>query len=456
MQDTLFRRYDLRGIVGTELIIDEVPLLTQALAVWFRKHVPAASTIIVGRDGRAHSPAIAEHIEKTFMECGYAVLSAGVCPTPAIYHACATSRAEIGIMITASHNGAEYNGLKIVYGATCVWGDALQEIRALYRSGAQCDARRHGTITPFDLRSDYLAYLVAQCSKLIGLEERFVIDCSGGAAAVVMPELREKCGWRNCIVMNGTLDPQFTCHEPDPTERKNMDGLAKALADHDAAFGIAFDGDADRVVLMLRDGTLVPGDQLLALFAQEVLSAHPGASVVFDVKCSDALIEAIESAGGSAYRVPTGHTIIKERMKHYGALLGGELSGHYFFADRGVGYDDGMYGAVRILQLYTQAGKSFEQLLAALPQRCATPELRVTCARPTAIIDFIEQHAAAYQPCSIDTLDGIRITTSDGWALIRASNTQPVLSMRCEARDAAKLQQIEGFMNNLIKLSAAG
>lgn len=444
MKDVIFREYDIRGIVGEQLIIDQMYDLSRAVAYYFKKHNPHLKTVAIGMDGRIHSQEIKEHMARAFIESGIDVLFLGVCPTPALYFSLHTKKVDGGLMITASHNGPEYNGIKICLGTTSVWGTQLQAIKNLYKEKKHIIASRQGVETYQPIVPTYIEWLANHFKHLKDKDLSAVIDCGNGAGGTVLPDLVKIMRWKHVELLCQQVDGTYPNHEADPTVEKNMLEVKKFLEDTHIQVGIGLDGDCDRMVPMTKEGNLVPGDQLLAIFAQQTLQENPGAGVVFDIKGSGGLIELLKQWGARPIMSPSGHSIIKDMMAKEQALLAGELSCHFFFKDRYFGYDDGIYSMLRLFEILTQSGKSLEELLKVFPKKYSSRELRLACAedKKIMILQSLKNHFLKRDDVSIIKIDGIRVTMPYGWGIVRSSNTQSVLSMRFESDTADGLKKV--------------
>jgi len=435
MKPVIFREYDIRGIVGDELPIDEAYDLARAIVTFFKKKYPTATTVIVGRDGRIHSPALFSQITNAITDLGLNVIDIGVCPTPTTYFASYFLNIPIALAITASHNPKEYNGIKMVG----VWGSQIQEIKRIFEQKAFYTHTSGivGTITTHAIIDDYINYLTNHFSHLKKYPIKAVIDCGNGAAGSVIPALIKAMEWPNITLLCETVDGTFPNHEADPTVKKNMLDVIQALQeDQDLEVALGFDGDADRMNPMTKQGVLVPGDQMLGLYAKHMLKDFPGATIVFDIKSSGGLIEVLTKHGGIPYMSPSGHSIIKERMAATRALLGGELSCHFFFHDRYFGYDDGIYAALRLFEILQATQQTLDILLQEFPKKVSSPEFRIMCssdAQKVIIVEHVKTIFAARKDLELITIDGIRAHMNYGWGLARASNTQPAISLRFES-----------------------
>lgn len=445
MKHTAFKEYDIRGIVGQEFFIEEAYRLTQAILTFIATKHPEVSTIIIGNDGRSHSPAIKQEMTTACIDHGFDVIDIGLCPTPAVYFASCRLGLPVAMAITASHNPKDYNGIKI----TGIWGKQIQEIYQIYTTNMPGLATTplKGSVTHHDIITDYISFLTNHFAHLKGKAINAVIDCGNGAAGSVIPRLVQAMGWQNVQLLFADVDGTFPNHEADPTVKENMRFVKEALQkDTSLTVGIGFDGDADRMNPTTHLGELVPGDKLLALFAQDMIIQHPGAPVVFDIKGSQTLIQTLECIGAKPCISPSGHSLIKEAIVRHSALLAGELSCHFFFKDRYFGYDDGIYAAMRLVELLDKTDKNLEFLVAQLPSSVSSPEFRLACDSEQSkqeIVDHVRTIFAARKDTSLITIDGVRAQTTYGWGLVRASNTQPVVSLRFESDSQEGLAHIK-------------
>jgi phosphomannomutase / phosphoglucomutase len=445
MHDSIFRTYDIRGMVGSELDLQEVYALGCAIALYFRSQNPMIQTIAIGMDGRTTSEGIKNDLSRALQDQGFNICFIGVCPSPVLYFALHTLPVQAGIMITASHNPGTYNGFKICLGTESVWGDAIQEIKNIYKSKQYYPKNKRGMYRLCPMIPVYIDYLVNQFGALKGMQRTIIFDCGNGATGVVLPELIEKMNWPNAKILYAEIDGNYPNHEADPTIRENMEDLYEAIKIEKADFGIGFDGDGDRMTPITTEGILIPGDQLLALFAYDMKKEHSTMGVVFDVKASMGLIELLNAWGLKEYMVPCGHSYVKQKMDQEKALLGGELSCHFCFSDRYFGFDDGIYAAWRLIEIVIKTGKTLGELLDIFPKKASSPELRIPCASDN-IKDLLQTIRAVFakrKDAHILDIDGPRIHLPYGWANIRASNTQPVLSVRFEGADKEGLTQIK-------------
>jgi phosphomannomutase/phosphoglucomutase len=451
MLDTIFREYDIRGKVGSEFLLDDVYTFSRALAYYFVREMPQIKTVAVGMDGRTSSEPIKNELVKGFLESGLNVTFIGVCPTPVLYFASFELSADAAVMITASHNPKEYNGIKLVLNKKTIWGKQIQEIRELFKAGKKVDAAQSGTLQEYLLVDSYINWLANHFNHLKNSALSAVVDCGNGTGGIVMVPLIQRMGWKNVQLLYEEVDGNYPNHEADPVVEKNMADVKKILATTNVSVGIGLDGDCDRMAAMTQSGFLVPGDQLLAVFAQEVLKDFPGRAVVFDVKCSQGLIELLEQWNAKPCISPAGHAIIKGQMAQHNAVLAGELSCHFFFHDRYFGYDDGIYAMMRLFEILQNTGSTLEQLVEIFPKKYTSAEIRLACKedQKKEIIETITQEWKKNPEAQLITIDGVRVTLPYGWAIVRASNTQPVLSMRFESSSLEGLLRIK---NDFIRL----
>lgn len=452
MQDHIFRMYDIRGIVGEELFVDQVYDCARACALYMLSKDPTITTVAVGMDGRVHSPAIKDEWVRGLRDSGLDVIFIGVCPTPLVSFSEYWLQVQAACMITASHNPKEYNGIKLFLHKTPLFSDDLQALKLLFKERQSHQPKHAGSYKEVPLILEYISYIKRLFPHLIGITMPLVFDCGNGAVGAVLPQLCEAFGWPNVTQLYSDVDGTYPHHEADPSVEENMYDLKCMVQAKKAAVGIAFDGDGDRMGAVTESGTMVFGDQLLALFSQYVLARIPGSSVVCDAKCSSALKEVVEKAGGVLTFSPSGHAFLRKAMMQTNAVIAGELSCHFFFKDRYFGYDDGLYAALRLIELLLHSEQSFDALLAQLPQRKSSPEIRITCKQGTgpAIIQSVLDEVRVMPGVKISTIDGVRIETSRGWGLLRASNTQPVICFRCESDSQEGLQEVRGFFVDLL------
>jgi phosphomannomutase/phosphoglucomutase len=447
----LFREYDLRGIVGKELTEPIAERIGRAYCTYVNDR--GVKTISVGRDGRLSSPGLFNALVKGLLAGGMNVVDVGICPSPLVYFSLFQLPVDGGIMITGSHNAAEYNGFKICVGKEAIHGEAIQDLRRVMEAGVFTSGQ--GARSEHPIVPDYLAYIKKSFNGVDAKHLHVVIDCGNGAASVVAKDALEALGCR-VTALYCELDGRFPNHHPDPTVLENLDDLMKAVEQHKADVGIGYDGDADRIGAIDEQGRVLWGDRLMVVYSRDILAAKPGSTIISEVKASQCLYDDITKQGGRPIMWKTGHSLIKAKMKSEQAVLAGEMSGHMFFADRYFGYDDAIYASCRLVEILAKTGKPLSSLVADLPATAVTPEIRVDT--PDTIkfelVKHVQERLAGYarsrQPIGPDkdivrevvTIDGVRAIFKDGWGLIRASNTQPALVLRFEAASAERLTAI--------------
>ncbi len=443
----IFRQYDIRGIVGRDLTAEVARFVGRGYAALLRER-GISGPVAVGRDNRPSGDALRDALVGALTECGVDVVDVGVIPTPLLYWSLHHCGVVGGIQITGSHNPPEYNGFKMSVGADSLHGDGIQRLYALAQSGDVPQGR--GTARSEEVIERYVVDIARRVGRL-PQALKVVIDCGNGAGALVADRLFDRLNLR-CTYLFCESDGTFPNHHPDPTVPENLEDLIDAVRTTGADLGIAFDGDADRIGVVDGAGTIVWGDHVLILYARDVLTrAGRGQPIIFDVKCSQALPDAIRAAGGEPIMWRTGHSLIKEKMKETGAPIAGEMSGHMFFTEGFYGHDDALYGAARLLRIIADSGYSLTELLADVPKFVSTPEIRVECAEE---LKFgIVERAVAHFRARYDVIDvdGVRVQFGDGWGLIRASNTQPVLVLRFEAMTSARLAEIREIMESWLR-----
>ena len=446
---SIFRAYDIRGVVGRTLTVDVARLIGRGIGAHAGGR--GEQTIIVGRDGRHSSPALAEALIAGLRASGRDVIDIGIVPTPLLYFATRRLQANNGVMVTGSHNGPEYNGMKLIIAGETLFGEALQVI---YRRIVAADfTRGNGTLSTAEVRDDYIARVISDtppAGNATALD--IIIDCGNGVAGVVAPELFRALGHR-VEEMYCDVDGAFPNHHPDPSQPENLKALIDRVIARGGDIGLAFDGDGDRLGVVDSSGHVIWPDRQLMVFARDVLARNRGASIVYDVKCSRYLKTVIEAAGGVALMWKTGHSLIKSKMEEVQAPLAGELSGHIFFKERWYGFDDAIYAGSRLLEILVQGGLGSKALFAGIPEGVSTPELRVRLLE-TSHQSFMRKlrDGALFPGAQIIDTDGIRVEFPDGWGLVRPSNTSPVLTVRFEADNGAVLKRIQeqfrGWLQN--------
>jgi len=444
---TIFREYDIRGIAGKDLTEEVATAVAGAYAAFLvEKGVKGA--LAVGRDNRPSGEALHRALVAGLVASGVDVVDIGVVPTPLAYWSQHNLEVVGGIQITGSHNPPEYNGFKLGLGTSSIYGADIQHIYELAVAGRF--PRGKGAIRQAQIIDRYIEDIAGRVGKL-SRDLNVVIDCGNGAGSLVAPKLFPKLGIKpRCLFCES--DGTFPNHHPDPTVPKNVEALIAAVKKDRADVGIAFDGDADRIGVIDDTGEIIWGDYLLIIYARDVLArTGKGQSIVFDVKASQALPEAVEKAGGVPVMWKTGHSLIEEKMHDTHAPVGGEMSGHMFFTEGFYGFDDALYGAARLLHIVADSGKTVRELLADVSRFVSTPEIRVECAddKKFGIVEEARKYFGGKY--KVITVDGVRVLFGDGWGLIRASNTQPVLVMRFEARTKDQLEKIQSEMQGWLR-----
>lgn len=435
---SIFRAYDIRGIVDETLTLESVELIGRSLASEALSQ--GQNTLCVGYDGRLSSEPYCQAICRGITSTGADAIVVGRVPTPVLYFATHHLNTGTGVMITGSHNPSNYNGFKMMIAGKTLSGD---DIQALYHRIKNGDfASGAGSVSEQSVDQPYLDTIVNDVAVAAPL--RVVVDAGNGVAGELGPKLIEELGCE-VIPLYCEIDGTFPNHHPDPGKPKNLVDLISAVEEHDADVGLAFDGDGDRVGVVTNTGKIIWPDRLLMLFAKDVVSRNPGADIIYDVKCSRRLNGLISSYGGRPIMWKTGHSLIKAKMKETGALLAGEMSGHIFFKERWFGFDDGLYSAVRLLELLGIENRSADEVFADFPEDVSTPEINIEVSEE-AKFDIVEKlcaRSAAFEDGNVSTIDGLRVDFADGWGLCRASNTTPVLVLRFEADDEASLKRIQ-------------
>ena len=445
----IFRAYDIRGVVEASLTPSAVYWIGRAFAAEaLSQQQPVA---VVGGDGRHSTPSLCESLTKGLNDGGINVIDVGIVPTPLLYYATyrvdeTTSSAGTGIMITGSHNPPEYNGLKMMIGGTTLAETAIRRLQ--HRIVNKSLPEGAGTYRKKRVIQDYISAVRddIQLSRPL----KVVVDCGNGVAGLVAPDLLATLGC-NVVPLYADVDGDFPNHHPDPADPANLLDLISAVDEHHADLGIAFDGDGDRLGVVSNSGTIIWPDRILMLLVRDILSRNPGAEIIFDVKCSNRLASLINDLGGRALMWKTGHSHIKAKLKETGALLGGEFSGHLCFVERWFGFDDALYSAARLLELLSAETRTVEDVFLDFPLAMSTPEIKIptTEKKKFDVIDALS-HNHDFEDGKITTIDGIRVDYDDGWGLIRASNTSPVLTLRFEADSNEALARIKNTFQTAI------
>jgi phosphomannomutase len=446
---TSLREYDIRGVIGETLGADDARAIGRGFGTLLRR--AGGTRVAVGWDGRDSSPMLAEALVDGLTRSGCDVVRVGLGPTPMLYYAEAVLEVDGGIMITGSHNPPSYNGFKMVFQHRPFFGADIQEIGQLAAAGDWEEAEETGQVSDFDILDQYVQRLTAGYQ---GGAFRVGWDAGNGAAGPALEKLVKFLPGEHHTLFTD-VDSTFPNHHPDPTEEKNLEHLRALVRDKSLDFGIAFDGDGDRIGAIDGDGRVIWGDQLLGILAEPVLKAEPGATIIGDVKASQALYDRIAELGGTPLMWKTGHSHIKSKMKEIGSPLGGEMSGHIFFKHDYYGFDDALYAAVRLLGAVRMSGKTLTELKSDMPAMVNTPELRfqVDETRKFAVVDEVLDRLEA-SGAEVNRTDGARVNTPDGWWLLRASNTQDVLVARAEAKDQAGLDRLVAQIDEQLAASA--
>ena len=446
MNPSVFREYDIRGLAEKDFDQEFALLLGKVHGTAIADQ--GGRRVTVGRDCRATSDRYAEAVIAGMAACGLQVFDIGVCPTPLLYFSLFHLGVDGGVQVTASHNPSEYNGFKLCVGKSTIFGDEIQEVRAKMER-SEFRAQQGGKADSYDIVRPYHECLLRDVPKL-ARPLKVVVDAGSGVGGPVAPPIFRQLG---CTVWEiaCTPDARFPIHHPDPTVPDNLQMLIDKVREERADLGIAYDGDADRIGAVDEKGSILWGDELLILFARDVLKRHPEAVIISEVKCSQRLYDDIEKHNGKAIMWKAGHSLLKAKMKETHALLAGEMSGHMFFADRYFGYDDAIYASLRLLQIVAQSGQPLSTLLADLPKSASTPEIRVDCPDETKFT--IAEKAKEYfrKHYNIIDVDGVRVRFPQGWGLIRASNTQPALVLRFEAQSREKLNEYRSIVEQKLK-----
>ncbi|MDO9400133.1 MAG: phosphomannomutase/phosphoglucomutase [Polaromonas sp.] len=443
---SIFKAYDIRGVVPAT--VNES--MAEALGRAFGSMALAEGerTVAVGRDGRLSGPALSAALIRGLVASGVDVIDVGMATTPLLYFA-ASTLAGSGIQITGSHNPRDYNGFKMVLAGRAIYGEEIQALRRSMASDNRTATARPGMVRNISVLAPYRDRIVSDVK--LKRPMKVVIDSGNGIAGASAPGIFRALGCE-VIELFSEVDGSFPNHHPDPSKPENLKDLIAALQSSDAELGLAFDGDGDRLGIVTREGNTIYPDRQMMLFARDVLSRVPGGTIVFDVKCSQRLAPEIASAGGVPLMYKTGHSLIKAKMKEVNSPLGGEMSGHIFFKERWFGFDDGTYAGARLLEILSAAPDA-GVLLNGLPTSFSTPELNVHCAEgePHALADQLVLRADFAAPAVVNTIDGLRVDWPDGFGLIRASNTTPVLVLRFEGHTQEALERIEAAMLALLR-----
>ncbi len=477
MNTEIFREYDIRGIAERDLTSPVIETLGRAFAAYIKPK--GINTVTVGYDARVSSPRLCDDIVRGLTSAGMNVTIIGLCPTPVLYFSLFHLNPGAGVMITGSHNPAEFNGFKLCVGKDTIYGEEIQKIRRIMEKAESIEHGAEGkepgamnyepTAMSHSPRAinrpilpEYKEYLKKQFTQYREVPLKVVLDAGNGTAGLAAPEIIRAMGC-DVIELFSEPDGRFPNHHPDPTIPKNLAALIDTVRSQKADVGIAFDGDSDRIGVIDEKGSILWGDQLMVIFSRDILAERPGATFVSEVKCSQTMYDDIRAHGGNAIMWKTGHSLIKAKMKEVHAALAGEMSGHLFFADRYYGYDDAIYAACRLVEILKKFRSRGDHsvtastLIADLPRTYNTPEIRFDCPDHLKfkVVEkakdvFSRAEGLHQKPREVITVDGIRAVFDKGWGLIRASNTQPVLVMRFEANDPATLESIKTMMEEIV------
>ncbi|MHB8622582.1 MAG: phosphomannomutase/phosphoglucomutase [Sulfuricaulis sp.] len=441
----IFKAYDIRGIIDKTLTAEIVERIGQALGSEARTR--GHKRFVIGRDGRLSGPGLVAALARGISNSGCDVVDIGMVPTPVVYFAIQHLGAGSGVAVTGSHNPPDYNGLKMVIGGETLSGEAIQKLRV--RILDRDLATGHGTISQADVRAAYIDRIVSDIK--LARPMRVAIDCGNGVAGEIAPQLLKRLG---CQVTElfCEIDGNFPNHHPDPSKPENLEDLIAEISNGGYDVGLAFDGDGDRLGVISPDGQVIWPDRQMILYARDVLARHPGGEIIYDVKCSRTLDTEIRNAGGKPTMWKTGHSLIKAKLKESGALLAGEMSGHIFFKERWYGFDDGLYTAGRLLELLSRDTRPTQDIFSSLPNTVNTPELNLTLAEGEHYSLIKELVKRAHFPnAKLTTIDGLRADFADGFGLVRASNTTPVLVFRFEADNQQALNRIQDRFRDLVR-----
>ena len=440
----IFREYDIRGVVGEDLTPDNVELIGKAIGSYIRRN--GGKTLTVGRDMRQSSVDFRDALTKGLLSTGCDVIDIGLVPTPVSYFSLHQLQPDGGVMITGSHNPSDFNGFKISQGQHSLYGEKIQHLRELIEN-SDFEAGKGQ-----QKQTEVLESYMEKVKSIINISRpvKVVVDGGNGCFGITGPELLKRLGME-IVELYCEPDGNFPNHHPDPTVAENLTDLIAKVKSEKAELGIGFDGDADRIGLVDEKGNIIWGDQLLILLARDLLKKHPGATVVGEVKCSQNLFQDIQKHGGTAVMAPAGHSLIKKKMRETGALLAGEMSGHICFSDNYYGYDDAIFAACRVLEIVAASDKKLSEMLSDVPVTAYTPEIRIDCPDDKKFHIVAELTEFFRNKYDVVDIDGVRINLDDGWALIRASNTQPVLVLRFEANTEARLKEIMRMVHDQMK-----
>ncbi|MBU0465049.1 MAG: phosphomannomutase/phosphoglucomutase [Proteobacteria bacterium] len=445
MNPGIFREYDIRGVAGKDIEEEDVVIIGKAYGSLLNRQ--NKKIVSVGRDCRLTSDKFSQLFIQGIISTGCDVIDIGICPTPVLYFSIHHLTLEGGAMVTASHNPPEYNGFKLMSGTDSIHGQGLQDIRSICENKAFIQG--HGKVTKKDVITPYKEYILNNIK--IKKPIRIGIDAGNGTGGITALPVLKQLG---CQVHHiyCDMDGTFPNHEADPTQKKNLADLIKLVKEKNLDLGVGYDGDADRIGVVDKNGEVIYGDQLMIIYAREILGRKPGATFISEVKCSMVMYDDIRNHGGNAIMWKTGHSLIKQKMKEENAELAGEMSGHMFFKDRYLGFDDALYATCRLLEIMADTGLGVDELIQDLPKTFTTPEIRVDCPDEIkfSVVDKIVALFKARQ--DVIDIDGLRALYDDGWGLVRASNTQPALVLRFEALSEKRLNEIRSEIESALKI----
>jgi phosphomannomutase/phosphoglucomutase len=446
LNPNIFREYDIRGIADRDLPSPDIETLGRGIGTYLQR--AGVNRLNLARDCRLSGRRLRDALVRGILSTGCDVTDIGCVPTPLLYYSVFHLQAGGGVMITGSHNPSDYNGFKVMLGKSTIYGEKIQELLRLIQSADF--ASGEGKLSKADVLTPYVEEVASQ----FNFERRIkvVIDAGNGTAGPTMRRLLEKLNV-DAVELFFEMDGHFPNHHPDPTVEHNLEHLRRAVKEHSAELGIAFDGDGDRIGAVDEHGNVVWGDMLLLIYAREILSRKPGATFIGEVKCSQALYDGIRSLGGNPIMYKTGHSLIKAKMKEEHAELAGEMSGHMFFADRYYGFDDAIYSACRLMEIVAASGKPLSAQLEDVPRLVSTPEIRFDCPDETkfSVVERVAAHFRSLRP--VVEVDGVRVLFDKGWGLVRASNTQPILVMRFEAESEPLLEEYRHEVEEAVRLA---
>ncbi len=443
MNSEMFREYDIRGIAGKDMTEDDVIRIGKGVGTFLLQH--GCSKLTVGRDCRITSDLYSKKLIEGLLSTGCDVIDIGVCTTPVLYYSIKHLKQEGGVMVTASHNPPEYNGFKLCMDSDSIHGKDIQKVLGIINEKSFAGGK--GSASSADVVPSYKKFIEKNIT--ISKPLKVGVDAGNGTAGVIAVPILKNL---NCEVYDlyCDMDGTFPNHEADPTRIENMKDLIDMVKEKGLDIGIGYDGDGDRIGVVDEKGNIVFGDQLMIIFSREILSRKPGATFVSEVKCSKTMYDDIEKHGGRAIMWKTGHSLIKKKMKEEKAELAGEMSGHMFFADRYFGFDDAVYASCRLLEILSSTGKKISDLLSDVPKTYSTPEIRVECPddKKFAVVEKVTEYFRKHY--NIIDIDGVRVLFDDGWGLVRASNTQPVLVLRFEAISEKRLSEIRNLVESAL------